>query len=98
MDEFDLGGITSERLANLNSEQRSIVEKRLEKDKERSKLVAMIDVGDEETFERVFNALRDMYSDYCEHRRCVWTNCIACSEIEMLLYPELYDKNGARHE
>lgn len=90
MDEYDLGGITPERLANLNFEQRSIIEARIEKNKERAKLVAMIEVGNEETYEKIFNALRDMEQDNCEHNRPIWKSCIACNEIEMLLFPELY--------
>src|SRR5580698_7943686 len=95
-DEYDLGGITPKRLANLNAEQRSIVECRLEKDKERSKLIAMIKDNDEEIYEKVFNALRDMHSDNCEHNRSIWKNCIVCNEIDILLFPELYDKNRIR--
>ena len=94
MDEYDLGGITAERLARLNDEQRAIVLKREEKRAIRLGLVARLKENDPDVHEMVFNALKNMDDDMCEHDRPVWDDCLACGQINYLLFPELYDEDG----
>jgi len=52
----------------------------------------------EDDHEAVFNALRDAATDNCEHGRSYCKHCVACAEIDHLMFPELYDENGKRIE
>ena len=96
MDEYDLGGITAERLARLNDSQRDIVLKREEKKTIRLGLIARLKENDPDVHEMVFNALQNLDDDMCEHGRSIWSSCVACGEIDHLLFPELYDEDGHR--
>ena len=96
MDEYDLGGITAERLARLNDSQRDIVLKREEKKTIRLGLIARLKENDPDVHEMVFNALQNLDDDMCEHDRSIWSNCLACAEIDHLLFPELYDEDGIK--
>jgi hypothetical protein len=100
MDEYDLGGITEERLSRLNAEQRKIVEKRQAKLNEMDKLIDMLaDNADPDVHERVQNALRAIeLPDRCDHNVSMFDDCDACDEIDRILFPELYDANGIRIE
>lgn len=98
MDEYDLGGITPERLARLNDSQRAIVLRREEKKAVRLHLIARLKENDPDVHEHVFNALQNLDSDMCEHDRSIWSSCLACGEIDHLLFPELYDEFGIKIE
>jgi hypothetical protein len=105
MDEYDLGGITPERIARLNSEQQAIVLKRQEVNAEIRRMSIKISESgpdahgsytDSETNQQLQDYLRDSTSDFCEHARSIWSSCAACEEIQKRMFPELYDENGDR--
>lgn len=98
MDEYDLGGITPERLARLNPEQRSIVLQREAERQERMKMFDALDTKDPDNAQQLQDYLRDIDKDYCEHGRSIWKHCGACGEIDHVLFPELYDEDGFLHE
>ena len=90
--------LIQERITRLNLEQQTIVQAREVARKERFKIIQKLSDpnADEETHHMVLNALRDGDSDNCEHWRPYCKHCIACGEIDGLMFPELFDKDGTR--
>jgi hypothetical protein len=83
----------------LTPEQQKVVIHKQERADERAKLVALLIDPDIDNQQRVFNSLRDMQSDYCEHGYNVWRFCNECEDIDRVLYPELFDQvSGMRLE
>ena len=94
--------ITEEQRAKLTPEQLVIAEKW---DAEHTATLALVKLlqaacnnNDETECNRVMALMGDNISDFCEHGRAVWNSCIACDEIEKVLYPDLFDANGDRIE
>lgn len=86
--------LTSEQLARLNPEQKEIVLKREERRKYRLNLINSLNSSNSDNHEMVFNALMNEDDDRCEHDRSIMGTCIACHEIDVLLFPEYFDVNG----
>jgi hypothetical protein len=89
------------RITLLNPEQQKIAQARELQRKERHKLISKLSSPDatEDDHHMVFNALRDVsYSDDCEHGRSYCKHCIACGEIDHIMFPELFNKEGFRIE
>lgn len=88
--------IMQERIARLNPEQQAIMQAREVQRKYRFQLIDKLTDPNstEETHESVFNAIRDMDGDACEHGRSYCKNCIACSEIDHKMFPEIFDEDG----
>jgi hypothetical protein len=97
-DEYDK--LMQERIARLNDEQKTIAQAREVQRKQRAKLIAKLSDpnADEDVHHMVFNALRDMDGDECEHGRHYVKNCIACGEMDHAMFPELFDEDGFRIE
>ena len=91
-DEYDK--LMQERIARLNDEQKTIALAREGQRKERAKLIAKLSDPDPDVHEMVFNALRDMDGDECEHGRHYVKHCLACGEMDHLMFPELFDEDG----
>jgi hypothetical protein len=84
-----------ERIAKLNPEQQVLAQAREVKRKYRSGLIKKLADPNEDVQEMVFNALRDVDSgNSCEHDRSYCKHCIACGEIDYLMFPELFDEEG----
>lgn len=94
--------LIQERIARLNPEQQKIAQTREVQRKERFKLIEKLGSSDtnEDAHELIFNALRDMdgYSDNCEHGRSYCKHCIACGEIDHIMFPEIFHEDGFRIE
>jgi hypothetical protein len=88
--------LIQERIARLNPEQQKVALAREAQRKVRFKLIEKLASPDanEDTHEMVFDALRDMDGDECEHGRHYVKHCIACGEMDGLMFPELFDKDG----
>lgn len=97
-DQYD--ALIQERIARLNPEQQKLAQAREVKRKDRFKLIEKLAApeANEDTHEMVFNALRDMDDFECEHGRSYCKHCIACGEIDGIMFPELFDKDGFRIE
>jgi len=99
-DQYD--ALIQERIARLNPEQQKLAQSREVQRKDRFKLIEKLAAPDanEDTHEMVFNALRDMddRNFECEHGRSYCKNCIACGEIDHIMFPELFNKEGFRIE
>ncbi len=91
-DEYDK--LIQERIGRLNPEQQAIMQKREAQRKERFKLINKLTDPDPDVHEMVFNALRDMDGDDCEHGRSYCKHCIACGQIDHAMFPELFDEDG----
>jgi hypothetical protein len=87
-----------ERLARLDDKQQAIVMKRQEESAARSIVIAKLFDADPEVHEHAFNTLRDMTPDMCEHDRSIWSPCMACAEIDHLMYPEVFNEFGEKIE
>ncbi len=88
-----------ERLARLNTEQKEIVLKRNKKIQARSNLIDQIALSkDSDVHQHIFDQLRDMEDDECEHGRAYIKHCLECGKIDHLLYPEYFDEDGFRIE
>lgn len=91
--------LVKERIARLNPEQQVIANAREVKRQERFKLInkAFGPGGTEEDHEHLYNVLRDG-TDACEHGRSICKHCIACGEMDHIMWPELYDDDGFRFQ
>lgn len=89
--------LVRERISRLNPEQQVIANAREAKRQERAQLIEKaFSSQDEEAQERLYNALRDTDDFNCEHGRSYCKHCIACGEMDHLMFPELFNKNGFR--
>lgn len=94
LSEEDYTRLVAERIERLNDEQKVIANKREAQRKERSKLIGKLSSPDPEVHEMVFNALRDMDGDECEHGRSYAKHCLACGKMDHAMFPELFDEDG----
>lgn len=96
LDDEQYDALIAERIERLNPEQKLMALAREGKRKERVKLISKLadPNADEDTHEMVFNALRDMDGDECEHNRSYVKHCLACGEMDHLMFPELFDEDG----
>ena len=83
-----------ERIERLNTEQHVIAMAREDERLTRSKLLDKLDSNDPDVNQMVFDSLRDMVKDECEHGRSYVKRCIACAEIDHTMFPELFDEDG----
>lgn len=85
-----------ERISRLNPEQQAMAQAREVKKDERFALInQMINSKDEEAHQRLLDALRDE-TDNCEHGRSFCKHCVLCGEMDGLMFPELFNKDGFR--
>lgn len=96
----EYSSLIQERLSRLAPEQQVIVQAREVLRKERLELIESLTHPneDENLHERVFNALRNLHTDNCEHGRSYVKHCIQCAEIDYLMWPEMFDEMGNRLE
>lgn len=94
LSEEEYDKLIQERIGRLNDEQKVIAQAREGQRKYRAKLIAKLVDPDPEVHEMVFNALRDMDGDECEHGRHYVKHCLACGEMDHLMFPELFDEDG----
>ena len=95
-DQYD--ALIQKRIARLNPEQQKIAQAREVQRLERQILINKLrnPSATEDDHEAVFNAFRDATSDNCEHGRSYCKHCMACAEIDHLMFPELFDEDGER--
>ncbi len=86
--------LIQERITRLDAEQQAIMQAREVQRKARAKLIAKLSDPDPDVHEMVFNALRDMDGDECEHGRNWVKHCLACGKIDHAMFPELFDESG----
>jgi hypothetical protein len=96
LSEEEYDKLIQERIARLNAEQQVIAQAREVQRKYRAKLIAKLFDPDPDVHQMVFDSLRDMDADECEHGRHYVKNCIACGKIDHLMFPELFDEDGFR--
>ncbi len=94
LSEEDYDTLIKERIDRLNDEQKAVALVREEQRKYRAKLIAKLADPDPDVHEMVFDALRDMDGDECEHGRSYCKHCIACGAIDHAMFPELFDEDG----
>jgi hypothetical protein len=96
LDDEGYDNLIKERIVRLNDEQKLVAEAREVQRKQRAKLIAKLSDpnADEDVHHMVFNALRDMDGDECEHGRHYVKHCIACGEMDHAMFPELFDEDG----
>ena len=98
LSEQDYDRLIAERIERLNDEQKAIAKTRESQRKERSRLIGLLVDADPDVHEMVFNSLRDMDGDECEHGRHYVKHCIACGKMDHLMFPELFDEDGFQLE
>lgn len=98
LDDEQYDALVQERIQRLNPEQQAIAQAREVRRHERSKLYIKLLDPDPDVQQSVFDALRDMDDPECEHGRHYVKHCIACGEIDHLMFPELYDEDGFRKD
>ena len=93
-DQYD--ALIQERIQRLNAEQQLLVQAREVQRKVRFQLIAKLPAAnaDEDVHQLVFDYLRGMDEVECEHGRSYVKHCIACSEIDHIMFPELWDEDG----
>jgi hypothetical protein len=91
-----------ERVAQLNDEQRKIYQGWIEEEEKiqalTKKLMETAKTATLEEVEDIANQLDALVPNNCEHGRSIWSSCIACDKIEMILYPEFFDEDGVRKD
>lgn len=98
LSEEEYDKLMQERISRLSNEQQAIMRVREVQRKDRAKLIHKLSDPDPDVHEMVFNALRDMDGDECEHQRSYCKHCLACGEIDHAMFPELFDEDGFRIE
>lgn len=98
LSEEDYDRLVAERIERLNDEQKTIAKARESQKKERARLIGLLIDADPDVHEMVFDTLRDMAGYECEHGRNYVKHCVACGEIDHLMFPELFDKDGFHQE
>jgi hypothetical protein len=84
--------LIAERIGRLTGAQKNIALDRESKREVRFQLINKL--ADPNLFEEVLEELRKLDGDACEHGRSYVKHCYACGEIDHLMFPELFDKNG----
>ncbi len=92
--EEDYDRLVAERIERLNDEQKVIAKTRDSQRKERARLIGLLADADPDVHEMVFDSLRDMDGYECEHGRSHAKHCLACGEMDHLMFPELFDEDG----
>lgn len=98
LSEDDYDRLVAERIERLNDEQKTIAKVRESQRKERARLIGLLADADPDVHEMVFDTLRDMDGDECEHGRHYVKHCIACGQMDHLMFPELFDEDGFHRE
>jgi hypothetical protein len=93
--------LSQEQKDRLNSDQLAIAERWDREAEQNAKAIEKLDKAIHNSDNLLYKeALEDLNSmlniTHCEHERSIWSTCSACNEIEHLLNPEFYDKNGDR--
>lgn len=88
--------LIQERIKRLGPEEQIIAQARESQRKIRFKLIEKLadPNADEDTHHMVFDALRDMDGDACEHDRSYAKHCLACGKMDHAMFPELFDEDG----
>ncbi len=85
------------RIAKLNPEQQLIAQAREVIRKERFRLISSMKDGTSwEDVRESFATLGEGYTGECEHGRSYCKHCVACGEIDYLMFPEIFNENGFR--
>lgn len=93
-DQYD--ALLQERIQRLGPDEQLLAQAREADRKTRFKLIEKLadPNADEDVHHMVFNALRDMDGDECEHGRSYAKHCLACGKIDHTMFPELFDEDG----
>jgi len=91
-DQYD--ALIQERMVRLNDEQRTIVQAREDRRKERAKLYDKLNDPDPEVRKQVLDTIMEGEGHHCEHGRSWVKHCIACGHIDHAMFPELFDEDG----
>lgn len=96
LDEEQYTALVQERIARLTPDEQIIAQAREAQRKVRQKLIDKLadPNATEDTHEMVFDALRDMDGDACEHDRSYCKHCLACGKMDHTMFPELFDEDG----
>ena len=91
--------LMEERIARLSPELQTIPLVREAKRKERFQLLT--DFGDgkisSNDLKEKLASLGEDYASQCEHGRSYCKHCVSCAEIDFLMFPEIFNKDGFRH-
>lgn len=91
--------ITEAQKQQLTPQQLLIAQKWDKENAEYTQLMEQLSsIEDEDQTEVIVKQLINLTPEICEHNRSVEISCEECDEIEMVLYPDLFDANGVRHE
>ena len=96
LDDEQYDALVQERIKRLNPEQQIIAQTREVQRHARAKLYIKLLDPDPDVQQSVFDALRDMDNWECEHGRHYVKHCLACGEMDHLMFPELFDEDGFR--
>jgi hypothetical protein len=93
-DQYD--ALMQERIARLAPEEQLLAQARESQRKDRFKLFEKLiePNADENVHHMVFDILRDMERDTCEHGRANAKPCLACGKMDHIMFPELFDEDG----
>lgn len=96
LDEEQYSALVQERISRLGPEEQLLAQARESQRKVRQKLIDKLadPNADEDVHHMVFDALRDMDGDGCEHGRSYAKHCLACGKIDHTMFPELFDEDG----
>lgn len=90
--EYDI--LIQERIARLEGESLQIAQAREDRRKERRKLYHKLNDPDPEVRRAVMKQIMDGEGHECEHGRSWVKHCLACGEMDHIMFPELFDKDG----
>src|SRR5579864_9730450 len=88
LDEEQYSALVAERIARLGPDEQVIALAREAQRKVRQKLIDKLadPNATEDTHEMVFDALRDMDGDGCEHGRSYAKHCLACGKMDHTMF------------
>ena len=86
--------LVQERIQRLNPEQQKIVQAREVERLKFRKLISKMSDTDPDVQEIIFDSIRDMTRDECEHGRSYCKHCSECADMDHTMFPELFDEFG----
>lgn len=58
--------------------------------------LAAVMINDHATAKACYEKIGAIVPSICEHGHSIWDDCVACIEIERILYPEAFNEDGIR--
>lgn len=94
LNEEQYDALIQERISRLSGENLQIAQARDGRRKERRKLYDKLNDPDPKVRKEIMNQIMAGEGHECEHGRSWVKHCLACGEMDHIMFPELFDEDG----